>query len=439
MKTRITSFFYWVVSVFLLAVFSCEEPDQGGPGINYSEDPSIVDNTNTSTPVSTGQSMTFSAVLKAPAGIKQAIFSVLGRDQIFDNQTTGTDGTMLSIEEKVFIPWTQDGGEYDYSFTLETTNNKKIQVSGTFNIVQSIYGVVNTPSDTAYYRPNELVSFNATVYSTSAVSDATMQFNNTSYAFSDFQSLAENLYSVSGELRIPFAISSGTYPLRLTVRNTGGQEGIVEGRFNIDDRLFVVGGSTRIGWDPEQAISMPYIPGEGVHRLGTLLKSGESGFKFIGQLNGYQPLNWGLGSTSFSLLLGSSANLPSPAATGYYTITVDISNLSYSLSLAREVAQISAMYVYGSATQAGEEPADAIRLTNLGGGEFSANIQLGNSGNFMFFEDRSSIDNYYWGKGESLEQLKWKGDPIPAPAEAGIYRVSLDLNNGTYSVALNPN
>jgi len=214
-------------------------------------------------------------------------------------------------------------------------------------------------------------------------------------------------------------------------------------------KIYLVGGSTPIGWEPANALQM--IPDEtfsGAYYTYVYLNAGGGGIKFLNQKEWPGgPLNatdWGMkpGSPG-ELAADGEDNIPVPAD-GVYRVTFDLSGMKYYVQ-----EEHGRMATVGDATPASWDPGSVFPSQALGLVEtnfFLGILDFNGGGNFKL------IDGAFWpdgggpvsqtkdyGRGASDGVLKEQGeDNIAGPVPGGRYRIvwdGRDVKNLKYDIS----
>ena len=224
-------------------------------------------------------------------------------------------------------------------------------------------------------------------------------------------------------------------------------------QFNIvrDVKIFMVGGDTPIGWNPDEAIQMIADKSNpGTYFAYVKLTTGNGGFKFLNQRQwpggALNSSDWGMkpGTPGDAAEQGES-NIENYGATGIYRVTFDQKNLKYYVE-----ADKGRMGAVGGATPEGWTPEKVFptqQLFYVSANKFLGFVNLQGSSGFKF------IDNDVWGNGGGpVNQTRDYGkskiaadgvmaesdeDNINSPATTGDYRLiwdGTDVKNLKYSV-----
>lgn len=226
--------------------------------------------------------------------------------------------------------------------------------------------------------------------------------------------------------------ASEVQALNILIPETAGEEEEVFLNF------FLVGDATAAGWNPDNNNTPLFRDGENedlFHFTGRFDGSGDKeGFKLLEILGQWQP-QWGLdnGTLSNSTILGGDPSAFPVDADGYYTLTVNVDDMTYSF----ETYDESSAATYGSIgligpAQAGGWDAD----TDMTQQEFDPHIwfindiELGD-GEFKFRADDDWADN--WGAAsDALSGKANYGAGDNMVAQAGVYDIWFNDITGRY-------
>lgn len=194
--------------------------------------------------------------------------------------------------------------------------------------------------------------------------------------------------------------------------------------FNPPANLYLVGGSTSAGWDPASAIPFVKLE-EGVFEIYSYLTASEGGFKFLETRDWAG--DWGLTPGSPGTIQQEGEENVNVGEDGFYRITVDFSNFSYSLEEMN-------WGLIGDATPEGWEGADADLIFQGGKGSYTwqGDITL-TSGVFKFRANDGWDVNL--GDNNTDGSLEYGGENIPVTAGDYTIELILDPVNGyTYKL-----
>ncbi|NOZ46128.1 MAG: SusF/SusE family outer membrane protein [Chlorobi bacterium] len=222
--------------------------------------------------------------------------------------------------------------------------------------------------------------------------------------------------------------------------------------------IYLLGGATTAGWDNTLAIAAQYLPDSGsdsTYSVVDLLKpngtDGSDGFvKFIRYLGAWAP-QWGSDGagtweSGVLVLRATEADpdptpIPAPDVEDDYIITVDIVNLTYTIT-----ETVQTLHIIGDATEAGWDNNAAIAMTKDAPGKFSlvANLSADATEGFKFLEYQGQWAPMYGQDGNGTFEsgkLQYRptedvADPmsIPPPSITGSYLIEVNIAAGTYKV-----
>jgi hypothetical protein len=212
--------------------------------------------------------------------------------------------------------------------------------------------------------------------------------------------------------------------------------------------IYLLGDATPVGWDNTAALEMAHI-GEGKFaRVETLDPASGDWFKFISVLGQWAP-QWGTDDTGTGeqgpLVYRPDEGVPDPPAmpvpgvAGSYYIEADTALLEY-----RTILTSGELYLIGDATSVGWDNTAGIQFTEEQPHIFTVTTTLNAEGGMKFLEvpgqwapqwgtdanGNAEEGNLFYRPTESVP------DPanIPAPGNAGQYKITVDLTSMTYSV-----
>ncbi len=214
-----------------------------------------------------------------------------------------------------------------------------------------------------------------------------------------------------------------------------------------DVKIFMVGGDTPIGWNPDEAIQMIADKANpGTYFAYVKLTTGNGGFKFLNQRQwpggSLNSSDWGMKpGTPGDVAEQGESNVENYGTSGIYRVTFDQKNLKYYVE-----ADKGRMGAVGGATLKGWSPPDIFPTQGLfyvSANKFLGFVNLQGASEFKF------IDNDAWGNGSvtgSRDYGKGATDGvmvennesnINGPATTGDYRIiwdGTDVKNLKYSI-----
>ena len=228
------------------------------------------------------------------------------------------------------------------------------------------------------------------------------------------------------------------------------------------NKLYLVGSATPSGW------SNPVPDSQSITRstTDTFIWSGnitlaKNGEYVLLPVNGSWDNKYAVpDNTIKDLYLGgrfgynASGNFPGPPQYGIYNLTVDFLHGNFKLTLVKalgpkvELPTNNTLWVVGGATPAGWDNSATNKELNYqqrftrvtetlyeaylyfnGGGEYKLVQQLGNWDNVYFLGTGDNATGTFVARNNGPD-----GPAFPAPATAGIYKVTVNFQTGTYSV-----
>ncbi len=215
-------------------------------------------------------------------------------------------------------------------------------------------------------------------------------------------------------------------------------------------RLFIVGDASDFGWTNDPS---PAFPPER-----ELTRTSETTWEAIFNLHGsggYKLLqeqgNW---DTQFHMVDGGTAEegsfvqenadptFPSPATAGFYHLVFDFQTGKFTVTKVDNGAPTE-LYITGDATPGGwvnNPPEPSQKFTALSNGLFELTIHFNASGAYKFLSTSGAWQPQFGGSSATGGALgaNWGGgndpDAIPAPADAGDYKIRVNYLDNTYTV-----
>ncbi len=189
--------------------------------------------------------------------------------------------------------------------------------------------------------------------------------------------------------------------------------------FNFFPSVGIIGSATPGGWDSDTDME---DNGDGTYFLGIDLIVGEVKFRE----NDSWDVNWG-GNTfpTGDAVPNSSDNIPIDTA-GYYEITLDRNNLTYSFVRAQKIQSVA---LIGDATPNGWDDPD-FDMRDLGNGDYGIIIGLVDGTVKFRANDGWDIN---WGGTDFPTGTGVNNGPDNIPVTAGIYEVRFNVETAAYS------
>ncbi len=415
--------------------------------------------------VSTTPVYTFVAALKS-GSIEQPLLEVPADDNGKSNHLTLTQKQLDDLLKAKNI---SEGVKTDLIWNVRATNGSKTELTATNHHLSVtrfgdgisnfvLYGPVSSSANVEI-NPNsttDLLTFrwqkafpgkaaSAVSYKVKIVAEGG-SFDTPIFETLSNHSGADSTFTISyqaiDQLLTSKGFSDQSTPARLqwTVEATSGT--YVKNSDYVNDlsivrevKLYMVGGATPIGWNPDQAIQM--IPDKNLS--GTFyayVYLNQDGMKFLSENTSWDSPSqkiFGKGNADGELYQsGGSGNIDIPAA-GYYRVSADLKNNKYDIQQGR-------MAAVGAATVAGWNPGAVFP---------SQGFSLIGTNKFMGFvnltagEEWKFIDGTSWGDGTAagskdfgLVKGKTDGsitqgdaDNMKVPGATGLYRITWDGTN----------
>lgn len=193
-------------------------------------------------------------------------------------------------------------------------------------------------------------------------------------------------------------------------------------------QIFLVGGSTSAGWNPPTSI--PFVnTGEGTFEIYAYIEVAGDGFKILENQSGYEG-DWGAGSETGELVQDGESNF-TVSEDGFYRLTIDYNNLTYSLDRFQWA-------IIGSGTPNGWDESNDTNMSFSGGkGDYSWTVTTDLTNGEMKFRANDSWDVNFGDDGND-GSLEINGTNIPVSAGNNVtITLILDPVNGyTYSITM---
>lgn len=190
--------------------------------------------------------------------------------------------------------------------------------------------------------------------------------------------------------------------------------------------FFLVGNATAAGWENNNNNTPLFRSAENPEVYNYTGYFGEGEFKLLEERGAWQP-QWGLdnGSLTSSDILGGDPGAFTVSTAGYYTLTIDIDQLTYSFEPfdASGEATYSTIGVIGDSTPGGWD-----NDTDMTQSEFDDHI--------WFVNGISLIDGEMKFRAEDAWDVNW-GDDTPLSGEAFQDGPNIPVTAGTYDVWFN--
>lgn len=223
-------------------------------------------------------------------------------------------------------------------------------------------------------------------------------------------------------------------------------------KYPVPDNLYLVGDATAGGWDnPVPVPSQQFTKLDEFTFGGIFNLTGGNKYLFL-PVNG----DWGHkyaspnasapgASEGGDFIPDDGQDIPAPANSGLYKIVVDFVKGKYTVTEVTSTPDIppSELFIVGDATAGGWDnpvPVPSQQFTQVSNSGFEITVDLAN-GKYLFLPVNGSWDHKYAiadqgapGASEGGTLVVDSGQDIPAPEEAGTYKIFVEFVNKTYSV-----
>lgn len=222
--------------------------------------------------------------------------------------------------------------------------------------------------------------------------------------------------------------------------------------YPVPDNLFLVGDATVGGWNNP----VP-TPGQKFTKLdkftfgGVFQLTGGNKYLFL-PTNGdwghkYAVANAGAAGMreGGDFIVDSGQDIPAPLASGNYKIIVDFVKGKYTVTPVNNADMPpSNLFIVGDATNGGWNnpvPVPTQQFTQVSSGAFELNVALSSGKKYLLLPQNGSWDHKFAIANADAPSVKLGGKlvadsgvDIPAPDEAGTYRISVEFINKTYKL-----
>lgn len=222
--------------------------------------------------------------------------------------------------------------------------------------------------------------------------------------------------------------------------------------YPVPDNLFLVGDATVGGWNNP----VP-TPGQKFTKLdkftfgGVFQLTGGNKYLFL-PTNGdwghkYAIANAGAAGMreGGDFIVDSGQDIPAPLASGNYKIIVDFVKGKYTVTpVSNADMPPSNLFIVGDATNGGWNnpvPVPTQQFTQVSSGAFELNVALSSGKKYLLLPQNGSWDHKFAIANADAPSVKLGGKfvadsgvDIPAPDEAGTYRISVEFINKTYKL-----
>jgi hypothetical protein len=207
--------------------------------------------------------------------------------------------------------------------------------------------------------------------------------------------------------------------------------------------MFMLGDGSAAGWD--NAGALPMTGTDGVYSITTTLNGAGTYIKFITTLGQWAPMyGTDAAGTSTSGVLVYRAtesdpdpsSIPAPDVAGLYVVTINTNDLTYNIA--------APLYMLGDGCAAGWDNAAALSMGTLGNGVYTLTTNLGAALSIKFITTLGAWEPMYGTAAGAVPEsgvlvYRAVGDPdpanIPTPAAGGMFTVTADITNLTYTIA----
>lgn len=208
----------------------------------------------------------------------------------------------------------------------------------------------------------------------------------------------EKNYNYNSEIEIPTGID-GTVIIEATATDGNGNESkkevsITVGANIVFTNIYLVGGSTWYGWNPEKATKMWQDPNNDQLFIVEFYYKTNDDVKFIAQLD-WAPYNWGLDPNNNTRIINAqnSVGIGFPNGNGYYRVRFNPYNLTYTYEkMSNNTPVKDEMFVVGKGFvgyRLDWNPADAIPMKKDSNNPYVFSVEL---------EFSSAVDLKYLGQ-----------------------------------------
>ena len=207
--------------------------------------------------------------------------------------------------------------------------------------------------------------------------------------------------------------------------------------------MFMLGDGCSAGWDNANPLPMMKAS-DGVYYISTTLLGDGKYIKFITTPGQWEPM---YGTDASGTSTGGNlvyravgdpdpASIPCPATEGKYIVTINTNNLTYSIA--------PALYMLGDGCAAGWDNNAALSMAGGANGVYFLTTNLGAALSIKFITTLGAWEPMYGTAAGAVAEsgvlvYRAPGDPdpanIPTPAAGGLYTVTADITNLTYTIA----
>ena len=210
--------------------------------------------------------------------------------------------------------------------------------------------------------------------------------------------------------------------------------------------LYIVGSATQGGWDnPVPVPSQKFTQVDETTWVGVFNLSGGNEYVML-PVNGDWGHKYSVADKTVSGLNGGgdfgydlSDNIPGPATSGWYKITVDFQQGKFKVEPYNGTVP-NELFIVGGATPGGWNnpvPVPGQQFTKLSSNMFELTLPLTGGQTYLFLPTNGSWDHKYAkddGDATGGTFQADSGSDLPGPATDGSYKISVDFSTNTYKV-----
>jgi hypothetical protein len=238
----------------------------------------------------------------------------------------------------------------------------------------------------------------------------------------------------------PAPAASGTY--RIVVNFQTGTYTVTAVTNSIPDNLYLVGDAAG-SWDNPVALPQKQFTKIDAGTFGIIahLEAGKS-YLFLPENGKWDHKYGGTSATQGTLLADGDvpgSNTPAPVTTGWYKITVNFVNNTYTVTPYTGVAVPDNLYIVGDAVSNWDNPVPPAQyFTRLSNAEFKITVPLASSGSYLFLPLNGNWDHKFGGTSGSggvlLADGAVPGSNTPPPSEAATYQIVVNFFTMKYAL-----
>lgn len=236
----------------------------------------------------------------------------------------------------------------------------------------------------------------------------------------------------------------GTYDMVLKIDAVTEKYTLTVNPAGAAPEMFMLGDGCSAGWNNASPLPMMKAS-EGVYYISTTLLGDGKYIKFITTPGQWAPM-YGTDAagtnTGGNLVYRATesdpdpSSIPCPATEGKYIVTINTNNLTYSIA--------PALYMLGDGCAAGWDNNAALSMAGGANGVYFLTTNLGAALSIKFITTLGAWEPMYGTAAGAVAEsgvlvYRAPGDPdpanIPTPAAGGLYTVTADITNLTYTIA----